>query len=162
MKKLLAIALASLMVFSLWTPVKAAKEDSAKLEELMIFTKKIFSIANDFDDISTSVKDDSYSIVWAYKDEKKSERVRVQYDKKGNLIDFYNYMNTDAKTKSVINRTDAEKLATKTLKALYPKKAYDFYLTDIQATGETFTCEFGYKYKDTPIYMAKILSLIHI
>lgn len=156
MKKLLAIALASLMVFSLMIPVKAAKEDSAKLEELMKLTKKIFSIANDFDDISTSVKDDSYSIVWAYKDEKKSERVRVQYDKKGNLIDFYNYMNTDAKTKSVINRTDAEKLATKTLNALYPKKAYDFYLTDIQATGETFTCEFGYKYKDLPIYMAKI------
>ena len=71
MKKLLAIALASLMVLGLITPVKAAKEDSAKLEELMIFTKKIFSIANDFDDISTSVKDDSYSIVWAYKDEKK-------------------------------------------------------------------------------------------
>ncbi len=156
MKKLLAIALASLMVFSLMIPVKAAKEDSAKLEELMIFTKKIFSIANDFDDISTNVSDDSYSIIWDYKDEKKSERVRVQYDKKGNLIDYYNYYKTDAKTKSVIKRSDAEKLATKTLKALYPKKAYDFYLTDIQATGETFTYEFGYKYKDIPIYMAKI------
>lgn len=156
MKKLLAIALASLMVFSLMAPVNAAKDDSAKLEELMKFTKKIFSIANDFDDISTNVDDDSISIVWAYKDQKKSEQVRVQYDKKGNLIDFYNYYNTDAKTKSVINRTDAEKLAAKTLNALYPKKAYDFYLTDIQATGETFTLEFGYKYKDLPIYMAKI------
>lgn len=128
--KVLSIIISILMVFSsfaVFAKAEAPTEDeNVDISKYVIRAREIFGVSMDYDEVNSSVSDNSVTINWEMKNDY-TKHERVTFDFYDNVL-IYNKNVEDYKrfNRTLVSREDAIKTADALVKKFYPKSELKF------------------------------------
>lgn len=141
--KILSIVISILMVFSLFATFAKAEapteDENVDISKYVIKAREIFGVSMDYDEVNSSVGDNSISINWNMKNDY-SMSERITFDFSENVLN-YNKNLSDYKrfNRTLVSREDAIKTADALVKKLYPKSELKFENLEVADSNYNLT-----------------------
>lgn len=141
--KILSIVISIFMVFSLFATFAKAEapteDENVDISKYVIKAREIFGVSMDYDEVNSSVGDNSISINWNMKNDY-SMSERITFDFSENVLN-YNKNLSDYKrfNRTLVSREDAIKTADALVKKLYPKSELKFENLEVADSNYNLT-----------------------
>lgn len=141
--KVLSIVISILMVFSLFATFAKAEapteDENVDISKYVIKAREIFGVSMDYDEVNSSVGDNSISINWNMKNDY-SMSERITFDFNGNVLNYNkNFDDYKRFNRTLVSREDAKKTADALVKMLYPKSELKFENLEVADSNYNLT-----------------------